>query len=1040
MNRERKLLIPLTLVAALLVLPVSAAWAQGVTTGNLRGTVTAQEDASRLPGVSIEAVHTPTGTTYDSITDAEGRFQIVNVRVGGPYTLTATLEGFQTEELTGIEVNLGQATQVDMALELAEIEETVTVVADVSPIISANRMGTVGTVNTEQIENLPTIGRSLEELTRTHPMVTVSSQNEDPDSISVAGRNTRYNNIQIDGAVNNDLFGLADTGTPGGQTETTPISLDAIEEIQVAISPYDVRQGGFSGGGINAITRSGSNSYKGSVFYFSRDDGLVGDGPDRLGEFGTFDEEQYGFRFGGPILRDELFFFTNGEISDKTEPTGWSLNGESGQAFANGELLDEAQLVKDVLIDRYGFDPGGFDQQNRDVESDKFFGRLDWNAGDSHQVTLRHNYVDASNLINRPGPFSYEWDSEAYVITDETNSTVFQANSVFGPDKFNEFRVSYQTIEDRRSGLVTFPWIEIEDVAGSDREFEMGTEPFSTRNSLDQEIWELTNDFTWLMGDHTITLGTHNEFFTFENLFVQNAFGSYEFATLEDFLAGTAREFEHTFPNPGQDPVASFDVNQFGLYAGDQWTVTDDLTLTYGLRVDVPFFPDDPGYNPDVDALYGFRTDELPDGEAMWSPRLGFNWNLDENQQVRGGAGIFAGRTPYVWVSNQYSRNALVFTDIRAFGNIPFNPDPFNQPKDIAEAGTQEVNLIDPAFQFPQVLRLNLGYDVTLPWWDLFATVEALHADSQEEIAYKDLNLVQVGTQPFDGRPVFERRSDDFNGAYLLTNTSEGEQTNVSVKLERPARSRGPWGYVSYTWGDSEVINDGTSSRAVSNFQFNEAVDPNNPQPSPSDFEVEHRFNASISHRFDWGDSGWATTASLFYNHQSGRPYSNIYGFQVSQVNGDSYFFNDLLYVPATQDDVVIVGDGTWGQLDAYIASDPALDAARGGIVERNASEAPWWHTLDLHLAQEIPVRSDYNFEITFDLLNVMNLIDEDSGVLRFANFNTVSPVDFIGVTDDGRPIYALNDIVTDPENNDKFETHNLRSRWRAKLGLRFTF
>lgn len=1044
------LLVALALAMAVAWAPLTAA--QGVTTGALSGVVVDQ-DGGRLPGVTVEAVNPATGTRYVNVTDEQGRYSLRNMRTGD-YNVTASLEGFVPAEQSGIEVRLGQDDRVNFTLEIGAIEDVVTVTGEANPLISSTRTGSSSNVSTREIEALPTLNRGFEDFARTNPFITVSTQNEDPDAISVAGRNSRYNNIQIDGAVNNDLFGLADQGTPGGQADTTPISLDAIAELQLLVVPFDVRQGGFTGGGINAITRSGTNDLKGSVFFFTRDDSLVGDGPDFLGEFGTFEEEQYGFRVGGPISQDKLFFFVNGEFSEKTEPTGWSIDGSGGQVFGDGELVDEAERFRNILIDNYGFDPGGIGQQTLETPSDKFFGRLDYNLGVGSTLTLRHNYVDATNDVNRPDDETFEFPSETYVFNNETNSTVLQWNTVFGGDKFNEFRGTYQTIEDRRAGVVDFPWIEVEQVIpGTDFEFEAGTEPFSTANALDQDVFELTNDFTWILGDHTLTIGTHNEFFSFKNLFLQNFYGSYEFETLDDLEANSAREFEFTIVPPGQDKAQEFDVDQLGLYVGDQWAARPNLTLMYGLRWDSPQFPDEPSRNPFTEEAYGLRTDSIPDGNDMWSPRLGFNWDItgDATQQLRGGLGLFAGRTPYVWISNNYARTGIEQQFVTVNGDIPLNPDPFNQsiPGD-GEVEIGEFNLIDPDFEFPQVWRYNLAYDRQLGIWGLLGSVELMYSESEEEILYKNVNIEETGqTLPFDGRPLFDEVRGDVDGAYLITNTDKGESTNVVAKVEKPY-DNGFSGYVSYAYSDSEVVNEGTSSRAVSNWVFNEAINPNNPDSSVSDFNVEHRFTAQMSYRLN-RQSSWPTTVALFYNHQSGRPYSTILASDFvldydgdgdldfgRSINGDGSTGNDLFYVPSGPNDVVLTS-GTWEQLDAFISSDECLDENRGSIAPRNCSRAPWSHTLDLRIAQAIPVFGT-NVDLTLDVVNLVNLFDEDSGVVRYAGFNAVTAARYQGVTDDGKPIYQLFRAVTDPEGTGRFTTSSLRSRWRAKLGVRVTF
>ncbi len=1053
MNRSLRL-FAVALCAALVLAP--AAFGQ-TTTGALSGTVTAQADGSALPGAQITATHEPTGTNYSTVSGSDGRFRILGVRVGGPYNISAAMDGFHAQDATGKVVSLGEELNLTFSLQLESVAETVIVVGESTPLINSGRTGAASNVTTEALESLPTIDRGFNDFARTNPFFTVSSENEDPDALSVAGRSSRYNSISIDGSVNNDLFGLADTGTPGGQSGTTPISLDAIQELELVIADFDVRNGGFSGGGINAVTRSGSNSFKGSVFYYTRDKDMFGDFKidNQTIEFGDFDEDQYGFRIGGPLSKDKIFFFANADIEDRVTPSGWSIDGATGQQFGSGVggVVDEANRFRNFLINTYGHDPGGLNENPRDDPSDKYFLRFDFNLNDSHNLTARHNFVDAARDINRPGSFTYQWPANTYDFQTETNSTVFQLNSVFGANTFNEARVAFQSIKDRRAGAdgVRFPWIEVEDVQGF--EFETGTERFSTQNALDTDVLEIHDDFTWLKGNHTITFGTHNELFGFSNLFIQNAFGSYQFADLDELESGISENYDFTILGPGQSPTQDFDVNQLGFYVGDQWAAKDNLTVTLGLRVDVPFFPDTPGRNPFTESEFGFRTDDIPDGEQLWQPRVGFNWDIEGNgqSQLRGGAGIFAGRAPYVWVSNQYARTGLTQIFIDCDGE-PFNPDPFGQNPSAAcladNPGGGEFNFIDPNFEFPQVARYNLAYDRTLPWLNLVASAEVVLTQSIKEIDYANVGLTQDGTT-FDGRPKY----DDGADAYLIRNTDEGESTNFAVKLERPF-SNGVWGFVSYAWNDAEVVNEGTSSRAVSNFSFSEAFDPNNAGVSTSDNQVEHRFNASVSYRFN-RDKSYPTTVSLFYNHQSGRPFSWNQGSDFVNFGfGGSYNYdgsdgNDLAWVPASEDQVIFAG-GSWAELDAFVNQHPVLQAARGGLTQRNADQAPWSHSLDLHLAQDIPVGKGH-LELTFDLVNLGNLFDEDSGLLRYVNFNAREIWEIEGICgdprdshrncgpgDDGKVVLNLANVTEGTD--DLYEIHNTNSRWRGKIGIRYTF
>lgn len=1015
-----------TLAIALLVGAIgTATFAQ--TTGSISGTVRIEGENNALPGAAVTAVHVPTGSRYTTGTDAEGRFRLFNVRVGGPYTVTVEAAGFQTTAQEGLQVGLGEDANIQVVVKPETIEEVITVTAEANDLINPYKTGATSTVGTQAIEDLPTISRGLEDFARLNPYFAQTASGDGPTALSVAGRNNRYNNIQIDGAVNNDLFGLAAQGTPGGQAETQPISLDAVQELQLVVSPYDVRQGGFAGGGINAITRSGTNDWSGSVFYFTRNEDWVGDGF-RDVPFGQFDDTQYGFRLGGPISRDKIFFFVSGEISRREVPSGYSADGSSGIDFG---AAAEAERFRSILQTRYGYDPGGLGEFTRNTDSDLFFGRVDFNLGTS-QLTVRHNYVDAANDVGFQSAQTFDFPDQFYAFTDETNSTVFQLNSIFGASLFNEARVSYQTIRDTRGPRgEPFPFVLVRISGG--RQLNAGPERFSTANSLDQDVLEITDDLTISSGDHTFVIGTHNELFDFSNLFIRDNFGAYEFNSLDLFEQGRASRYDYSF-SATDDPqqAAAFEVWQLGLYAGDTWTVRPNFTLAYGLRIDKPIYKDTPPANPAVEAGGFGRTDVTPSEDPIYSPRLGFNWDITGKgkDQLRGGIGYFAGRAPYVWISNQYGNSGNLYTRIAGTSGsngIVFSPDPFNQPTTGFGTLGNEINVIDSNFEFPQLFRANLAYDRDLGFWGLIASAEVIYSKTENDILYKNINYNQVGTL-FDGRPRFARTNGAFGDVIQLSNTDEGEQTSALLKIERPFRDGFSW-MVSYLWGEATSVNDGTSSQAASNWRFLPSIDINNPAETTSIFEIEHKFNASISYNFDIGPVG--NTVSLFYNHQSGRPYSTTFS---RDMNGD-FQDADLIWVPATADDV-IVENGTWADLDFYISSDAGLDAARGSIVSRNASVGPWTHSLDLRYALDIPVVGK-SFQITFDILNLGNLIDKDSGVVRYPAFSEVSPVEFRGIdAATGKPIYRIN--FTDPDR--RWTVDDRRSRWQAKLGARFTF
>ncbi len=1033
MRKVLYLMLCATLVAGL-------AHSQGATTGSLSG-VLSDPNGDPMPGVTVVATLTTTGTRYATVTDAAGVFRMSNVKVGSPYEVVASLSGFKTQSVSNVQVRLGDDTNLEIQLQLEAATGEIVVVSESSPLISPTKMGETSSVSKNTIMAMPSVERSVFDSARTNPLFSTPSADEDTTVLSVAGRNPRYNNISIDGAVNNDVFGLADSGTPGGQAATQPIQLDAVQELQLVTSTFDVRQGGFTGGSVNIITRSGTNKFHGTLFGYTSSDSSIGSGPDDFPEFGTYEDTEYGFSLGGPVAKDKTFFFFNYGHNDLDQPTGWSLDGVTGEQWQNGCCTAEAAEFEAFNMAEYGYDPGGPGEFTRKTPSDKVFLRFDFNFNEGSTLTARYNYVDAKNQINRPSSSNYEYPNEGYDFANKTNSIVAQWNAVFGDSKFNELRLTYQTIRDNRSGLgQDFPHVRINDVDGDRNRWEIGTEAFSTFNSLDTDIFELTDDFTFYKGNHEIVIGTHNEFYSFKNLFIQNGFGSYQFDDLDAYYAGIANRYDLTYPNDPANPYDEFSNYQLGLYAGDTWRVKPNVTLIYGLRVDAPFFPDSPEYNLAADELYGVDTSEVPSGNALWSPRLGFNWDIkgDGTMQLRGGAGLFTGRTPYVWISNNYGNTGTRRTTIRGFGDIPFNPDPYDQPTDIGGASSQEVNAIDPNFDFPQTWRMNLAYDQRLPWLNMVATAEVLYAKSESEIDYKNLNIQQTGEElPFDGRPIYERVSSDFSGAYYLTNTSKGDATNFILKLEKPYGEYPIWGIVSYAYGESNVVNDGTSSRAVSNWQYTEAIDPNNVGLSASDFQVEHRGMINLNYEFS-RNTRWSTVVSMFWNRQSGKPYTSIYNYNFPSINEDRYMLNDLIYVPTGADDVVIT-NGTWGQLEDYFRRAGILQYA-GGVAPRNVTNQPYITQTDLAIRQNIPIPGNSSLQVSLDIFNFWNMIDSESGLVEYVSFGTVEPVRYIGVTDDGKPIYELRDVVTDPENNSIFQYNDIRSRWRARLGVRWSF
>jgi outer membrane receptor protein involved in Fe transport len=1049
MSVSRRLILFLSL-AVLALAPLAQAQ---VTTGGITGEARAA-DGSALPGVTIEAIHTPTGTRYDAVTGSNGRFVIPNVRVGGPYKVSATLEGFKPFANDRVTVPLGASADVPVTLQLETVSESITVTATSDAIINPNRTGATSAVSEEQIQTLPTVNRTIQDFARTNAYVNVDPQDVSSTRLYVAGKNNRYNSIAIDGAVNNDLFGLADTGTPGGQANALPISLDALQEIQVAVSPYDVRQGGFTGGGINVITRSGTNDWSGSAFYSKRTPELVGDGVgfnvvdgkyhvlDRNLVAREFEAEQYGGRFGGPVIKDKLFFFVNGEKNKRSEQGDFS--GDTtipGNSYKNPADLE---TVKNFLKSQFNYDAGTLGDIPQTSHSDNLFGRIDWNIGSSNQATLRHNYVKAANdVISDRNRNRFRFPTSIYAFADETNSTVAQLNSTFG-GAYNEARVNYTTIRDLRDVPAVFPGIEIGGTGPRNADIIAGTEQFSGANGLDQDILEVTDDFTMLFGAHTVTVGTHNEFFSFKNLFLSSFYGHYYFPTMADFLALNPSQYFISYAT-GSDPRAAtaFDVAQYGLYVNDQWTLGHNVTLTLGLRADKPKFEDSPAENPVVFNAVGVHSSSTASEDIVWSPRLGFNWQITPGQQLRGGIGSFAGRTPYVWISNSYGGTGigtLSITCAKPSCTPTFVADPLNQPKTFpAGSAAFEADITDPDFDLPHVLRATLGYDRELPW-GIRGTVEALWSKVQSDVYYQNLNFIPTGAiSPLDGRPLYKRNSTALSQAILLTSTDKGQQTMESLQLNKNF-GRFMTLATSYTHQEATSAFDGTSSTALSQWRFHHTTgDIYTPELSRSAFETEHRFNIAATFNFD--TAFISHSIGLFYNAQSGRPYSLLFG---NDVNGDTQSTNDLIYVADPNSVIIRRNAGsTWTgdpneQYKKYLEY-AGIDSF-GHVLKRYDLTEPWTRQLDLHYELGLPAFMGVRTMIIGDMLNVMALVNEDSGITRYVANQNFAPFNYSGIdAATGKPIYTERAANTLAEGS-QFSVATDRSRWQARLGVRVSF
>jgi hypothetical protein len=906
---------------------------------------------------------------------------------------------------------------------------------------------------------LPTLSRSLTDFTRLTP------QAGGGGSSSFGGANNRYNNITIDGAVNNDVFGLASTGTPGGQAGTNPIALDAIDQIQVVLAPYDVTLGSFTGAGINAVTRSGSNDFSASIYGFGRNQNSAGKSVNeprtKLDEFYNY---QTGFRVGGAIVKDKVFFFLNGEIARVSAPLGFQPSTPDSRITV-GDLQRIATAANTAQYGNY--DVGGYGNFNRRTQSNKIFARLDFNLSENNTLTLRHNYVSAfDDNLTRSGN-NFRFGNNAYQFNNLTNSTVAELNSRFAGGFSNKLILTYTAIRDTR-GVVgaAGPAFQIQDNGNT---YSLGQERSSVGNQLDQDIVEITDNLTKAYGKHTFTLGTHNEGYKFRNLFLNNAAGYYTFSSIANFEQGKASGVQQSYAtaNGGE---ASFKAAQLGFYVQDEYTPVENLRLTLGMRIDVPVFADKPGNNEGVAKQFGdqYRTSNTPNGQVLYSPRIGFNWdvNNDSKVQLRGGTGIFTGRVPFVWLSNSYTNSGLIQGAVNQSSNTVFLPRVELDPTKISAAYTNvaqsQINLVRNDFKLPQVWRSNLAVDFRLPG-DIVATLEGIYTKTLNDIYYKDINLAApIGRLAGpDQRPVYDpanrgdarRINTSYTNVYLLDNTSKGYRYNATLQLQKRFVG-GLNTTVAYTYGVAKEINSGASSTASSNFAFNQvAYDPNNPELGYSRNDQRHRVIASTGYTFNYAGGAMATTFTAFYEGLSGQPITYIYG-QGRDVNNDGNNSNDLLYIPTDVRDpnqIRLVTTGTGANtytaaqqaidLEKFINNDPYLSSHRGQVAERFAARLPWTHEVDIRVAQ------DFNFmaggkkntlQITFDIFNLGNLLNQNWGRQYFVANQAVELLKAESTGPNQQPTFSFPASYT--QNNRSYDFSNLGSRWQGQLGVRYSF
>jgi hypothetical protein len=1074
-----------------------------VTTSGISGIVTNVSNES-LPGATVVAVHQPSGTQYGTVSNTEGRFTLMNMRVGGPYTVTVSFVGNSTKVYNDITLSLGSMTDLQVKLEeSATAIDEVIVISTRGAAFSSERTGATTNITKDQVQAIPTISRGLKDFTKMSPLANTSGS-----GTSFAGSNNRYNQFAIDGIVNNDVFGLAASGTNGGQTGIEPISLDAIEEFQINIAPYDIRQGGFSGGGINAVTKSGSNKFSGSAYYYGNNESLVGQNnpnTDVKAKYPDYKNYQTGFTLGGPIIKNKLFFFVNAEMTRQKTPLAYEP-GTDASKITTAEVDRVLAVLKRVAPD---YDAGDYAAINNETNSNKLLAKLNWNINDKNKLVLRHSYTYGENYDNSRSASALRFANNGVYFPSTTNSTGLELSSIIKSNISNKLLLGYtKVLDDREPMGQNFPTLLVN--IGDGRTITAGSEYSSVANLLEQKIFAVTNDLSVYNGKHTFTFGTHDEFYSFNNLFVQNIYGNYAYKTLTDFeTVGTAAEVAPTYyaigysfdpnDNPSQSKGAAvFNAMQLGFYAQDEYQLTTDVKLTAGLRVDIPIFTDSPASNEAFNTAYadqGVATGQLPKSKLMWAPRVGFNWDVlgDKTFQVRGGTGIFTGRVPFVWVSNQFTNNGEVngsysvgssassANPISDPKGMVFNPDPYGQPlaEDLGKkAGRGAINVIDENFKFPQVFRSNIGIDKVLPG-GVVGTIEGIYSKTYNNINFINLNRDAQTDFTFvgvDQRPRYTTASTDpknkgyvsaaridanFEEIIKLENSNEGYSYNFVFQLKKDFKN-GFNTMAAYTYGHSEDLNSGTSSVAYSNWRYvNNVGGLNDLKLSRSNFDMGSRVIGFVSYQKAYAQDKMSTQVSLFYTGQSGQTLSYIYNGDMN-YDGSS---NDLIYIPAQMSDINLIPYTTkdaagasvtvtpqeqWDKLNAFIEGDKYLKANRGGYAERNGARLPFQNQFDVKVLQEFKFKTGNTtnkFQLSFDIQNIGNLINSDWGRQYYASNQQNSLIDFKGLENLGTSTavnYSNKPTFTytggSLMKNKSYSASDLASRWRAQIGLRYIF
>lgn len=1058
-NRVRLSKLSLGLMIALAAAPV---FAQSTSAG-VGGIVTGA-DGKPVVGAQVTITHTESGTVSRAITDASGRYSARGLRVGGPYTIVVAKEGAGIDTEEGVYLNLNQISAVNAQLnnDTATLGSVV-VIGDGAPdVFNSDNKGLSTTVTGRQLEVTPQGNRSVDDIARLDPRIQVTDQGD--GSISANGLPNRYNEISVDGLSQGDPFGLNANGMP---VLTSPISVDTIAEYNISTTEFDTTSDAV-GAKINAVTKSGTNDFHGSVYTAYRNaNSMVGKVDGR--KYRGYDEDKtYGFTVGGPIIKDKLFFFASAEQETVSGIGSSEVNGLDTGLISQQDLDRVISTAQSL-----GLKPGGLGGNAFELKEKRYLAKIDWNISDYQRLSLTHQRTD--EVWPKPRGGGFNWiglDSSWYTQQVASQNTSLQFFSDWSDRFSTEAKVSYQNFEQLAGNAVNQPNVRVY-LGNSNRApyVVLGEDEFRHENEIRTKKLSAYLAGTFYAGDHVIKGGLDYQSNEIYNLFGRTQHGVYQFFGLDNFAAGKYASYRLNQPAPGyslEDVAAQWTYSQLSLFLQDTWQASDNLSLLYGVRVNIPKADRAPPYNAAFEESFGIRNDyKLGSSNKVIEPRFGFNYSFDTERrtQLRGGIGLFQTVPPTVWMTNPYQNNGLTLASYSSFNPdaTPFSADPYNQNLPSGAGSVSGVvDTLDPNFKLPTVWKAALAFDRELPWWGMVGSVEWQLVKSKDAIFYtapnigkptRDANgnvvLLPDGRFQFwcsPGGTSFSQsncyRDRDFDRfSTVLRNTGKGKTNSLTLGLSKPF-GHGWSANISTTVTHATEVNPGNSSQASSGYRFVVRTNPNEELAATADRAIRQSIKASLTweHAF-FGD--YKTTLSSFYNGRSGLPYSWIFS---GDVNGDGISFQDPVYIPLVNDPIVSYGSATPAQIAAFhqfISRDTYLQAHRGQIAGRNAARMPWVNQFDVGIQQELPgFFKDHKTVMRLDIYNALNLVNNNWGQVEYLGFNTRTLAGYRGVTADGKYNY---DISRLPQGYTLYQagensTTRTVSLWSAMLTLRYNF